>query len=248
MHLLIPPSRPASGHHGRRQGSRGKKPPLQKRVEEKTRSSAPTSALHSPPPRNSPPACNEITQVEPQYHHTPDPSHRPNATIAVRPRPPCNSAPWGLPNSFKKQPRNICPVMGSLEPRALHASRLLESAHARPKEIHPPKGRPLSRHGSLEPSSSAACLLLESMPTGRFFVWPWFSQTFTAERYRLIFLDPRAPPTSIIGKETVPSRDLWNLKLHLRVCSSRARGSNTLALKAQSWLAPQAHLGALALP
>ena len=60
--------------------------------------------------------------------------------------------------------------------------------------------------------------------------------------YRFIFLDPRALPTLIIGKETVPSRDIWNLKLHLRVCSWRARGSNPLALKAQSWFAPQAHL------
>ena len=125
--------------------------------------------------------------------------------------------------------------MGSLEPRALHASRLLESAHARPKEIHPPKVDLCPVMGSLEPQAPLACLLLESTPTGRLFVWLRFSQT-SQRGYRLIFLDPRALPTLIIGKETVPSRDLWNLKLHLRVCSSRAHGSNPLALKAQSWL------------
>ena len=104
------------------------------------------------------------------------------------------------------------------------------------------QGRPLSRHGIFEPQTLLGCLLLESTRTGRLFVWLRFSQNSQREVPPYLFLDPRALPTLIIGKETVHSRDLCNLKLHLRVCSSRARGSNPLALEAQSWLAPQAHL------
>ena len=96
--------------------------------------------------------------------------------------------------------------MGSLEPRALHASRLLESAHARPKEIYPPKGDLCPVMGSLEPQALLACLLLESKPTGRpfFLLFGCGSLILHSGGYRLIFLDPRALPTWIIGKETVP--------------------------------------------
>ena len=93
----------------------------------------------------------------PQYHHTPDPSHRPHATIAVRPRPPCNSAPLGLPNSAKRKTTtwkqlSLHGIFGASSSACVSAPR--ERACATKRDLST-QGRSLSRHGILRATSSA---------------------------------------------------------------------------------------------
>ena len=113
--------------------------------------------------------------------------------------------------------------------------------HDQKRSIHP-REIPLSRHGIFRASSSAGVFAPREHAHWSPFCLAAVLSNFTAGGTASFFWDPRALPTLIIGKETVSSRDLWNLNLHLRVCSSKARGGNPLALEAQSWLAPQAHL------
>ena len=74
---------------------------------------------------------------------------------------------------------------------------------------------------SLEPQALLACLLLESTPTGRpfFFCLAADLSNFTGGTALLFWIREPYKPR--------------NLKLNLRVCSSRARGCHRLALEAE---------------
>ena len=89
--------------------------------------------------------------------------------------------------------------MGSFEPRALHASRLLKSAHARPKEIYLLKGDLCPVMGSLEPQARE-----HAHWSLFFFFFGCGSLRLPSGGYRLIFSGSASPPKIDHWKRNCP--------------------------------------------